>query len=151
MIRIHMAGLKETRYFVQTLATRIEHPDQKLMQRLGDTLLDDTDQRFMTRGYGTWAPNKPSINKRKKGSTVLIDTGAMFASTQVSISNSKTSLTVPYGGAEHNPDVPRYHQQGTSRMPQRKILEVTPQLLRALKETVVLWVRDMIKASRKSV
>ncbi len=152
-IEIKVKGLIECQKALNNLGDRIENPDINLMRRLADTTVDDIDTRFMTRGYGTWAPLAESTIQHKKGNQmVLIDTGAMMGSVTIkSIQPGSLVVTVPYGGGKHNPDVPTYHQKGTKKMPQRRIIEVTSKLKNALTSTVMIWISDMIKAFRTTV
>jgi hypothetical protein len=122
------------------------------MRRLGEVSLDDVTERFMDRGHGTWAPDSEETVKRKGNAMVLIDTGAMYASAEVFHPKKNTvGVIVPYGGRNHSPDVPKFHQYGTSKMPQRKIVEVTPQLNTSLMVAMQKWVDDMIMAFVKGI
>ena len=144
-------GMEQAKAAVNSLADQIKNPDQQLMRRIGDATLEDLDQRFMTRGYGTWAPLSAATIARKGNDMVLIDTGAMYASSKVEIAGPAVRVTVPYGGVNHNTSVPAYHQQGTRRMPQRKIVEFTPQLRLNLIDAMVTWLVDMLKAKSKAM
>ena len=144
-------GLEEAKKAVRSLAESIKNPDDKLMRRLGDAMLEDTARRFMTRGYGTWKPNAPSTIKRKGHSNVLIHTGAMMASTQTVVQGNKVTLTVPYGGKNKSADVPPKHQHGAPHIPQRKIVAVTPQLLERLNIAAKDWVKDLVLAFGKKM
>ena len=151
-INIDVRGVGEAKKALNNLADKIVNPDGQLMRRLGDATMDDIEQRFMTRGYGTWKELSPSTIKAKRGnSMVLVDTGAMFSSLRPEISGRSVRVVVPYGGAEHNTSVPGYHQEGTRRMPQRKIVDFTQKLAKALQDAFTTWLIDMFKASQKSV
>lgn len=149
-IKVTVTNLDNVMKALNNLGDMIQHPDDKLMRRLGDTSIEDVEQRFMTRGYGTWAPLSEETIKRKHSDFVLIDSGAMFNSkTMELLQPGVVVVKVPYGGKKHDPRIPEFHQQGTSRMPQRKIIEKTPQLVNALARTLSMWVSDMIKAFSK--
>jgi hypothetical protein len=153
-LKVSGVGFNQVHKALNNLAERIENPDEKFTRRIGDTVIEDIDRRFMTRGYGTWPPLKPSTIRRKKGnSMVLIDTGTMYASTRYSIIGpGSVRVSVPYGGRRMNPSVPAFHQEGTSRIPQRKIIDNSSQQLKAsLVETTTLWILDMIKAFAKDM
>ena len=151
-ISITSKGFEHIHNVLNSLASMIENPDEKCMQRLGAVVLDDIDKRFMTRGYGTWAPLSPRTIKRKGHDFVLIDTGIMFNSAQITkLTRGMVSVGVLQGGKNHNPDIPEYHQEGTKRMPQRKIIDVTPKLKEALVQETAHWVADMVKAAQKEV
>ena len=144
-VKMTCTGFDGVRKVLNNLASAIENPDEKLMQRLGAVCLDDIDMRFATRGYGSWAPLKPSTIKRKGHDFVLVDTGAMQTSARIkSLTKGMVSVGVFQGGKNHDPDVPGYHQSVTRRMPQRKIIEVTPRLKEALTKESALFYSDMI-------
>ena len=151
-VDVQAPGLEQMGKAMNSLADKIANPDAQLMRRLGDACLEDIDKRFMTRGYGTWPSLAPSTIKRKGNDFILIDSGVMFSSVKVgAVLPGSVQVNVPVGGKRHDPNVPGYHQSGTRRMPQRKIIEITPQLLSGLAATVQLWVSDMIKAFRLEV
>ena len=152
-IKIEIDGMERFHRSVNSLADQIVNPPAKLMRRLGETAIEDIDKRFMTAGYGTWPPLAPSTVAKKHGNSfILIDTGAMFQSTRISgTEKDAVEVDVPYGGAKHNPKVPGYHQHGTGRTPQRKIIDVTPQLESALTDSLETWVIDMAKAFGKGM
>jgi hypothetical protein len=151
-VNVDIKGLDDVRKVFNNLAEKIANPDAQIMRRLGDATMDDIEDRFMTRGYGTWAPLSPATIKAKKGNTmVLIDTGTMFASLKPEVQGRYVRVLVPFGGKKRDPSVPGYHQQGTDRMPQRKIVEFTQKLAKSLETVVITWIVDMTKAFRKSV
>jgi len=151
-ISITATGVKEVRAKLASLAAAIENPGEKVMKRLAGVCLEDIDQRFATRGYGTWQPLSPRTIKRKGHENVLVDTGAMQSSPRIAtLTGNSFSVEVPYGGRRHNPDIPGYHQRGTSRMPQRKIVEVTPRLTAALILETESWLSSMTEAGKQSL
>ena len=151
IIKITSTGFESAHKVLDNFASKLENPDEKLMKRLGGVVLEDIDRRFMTRGRNTWAPLSPRTISRKGHDSVLIDTGAMFASAQItSLNKGRVSVGVLHGGARHNPEVPGYHQNGTSRIPQRKIIDDTPILHLALIVEIKTWVSDMLAAFKES-
>jgi phage gpG-like protein len=145
-VKITVKNLENVRRAFNNLGDKIENPDTKLMQRLGDTVIEDIDQRFATRGYGTWKPLAPSTIQRKGHDNILIDTGTMMTSSRITeLKDGVVKVTVPYGGKKDSPAVPGYHQNGTDRIPQRKIVEVTEKLTRALNKTSN-WVHEIVEA-----
>ena len=150
-VKVTVQGLDAAKAAIDSLFASIQNPGAKLKSRLGDAMLEDVDQRFMTRGYGTWAPLKDETVKRKGHGHVLIDSGVMMASTEVAMRQNEVALTVRYGGKYHSLAVPGYHQQGTRRTPQRKIVEVTPQLTALLMEAIRVWVKDLVLAFGKKM
>jgi hypothetical protein len=147
-VNIKVENLEKVQRLLNNLGDKIENPGEKLFNRLKAAGMEDIDQRFMSRGYGTWPSLSPRTIKRKGHSFVLVDTGAMLSSAKAYRRGNRIFIRIPYGGRTHNPDVPRYHQTGTRRMPQRKIIEVTPQLRMRLRNTVVEYVHDMVRAYR---
>ena len=151
-IKIKTVNLDNVHKALNNLGDKIANPDEKLLRRLGDAGINDISQRFQTRGYNTWQELSPETKKRKGNDFILIDSGAMFYSkTMQMLQPGIVVVKVPFGGKAHNPDVPIYHQIGTSRMPQRKIIAVTPQLTSNLTKTLATWVKDMILAFRKEM
>ena len=151
-VQVDVKGIANCRKNLNSLAAKIANPDRNLMRRLGETSLDDVDKRFMTGGYGTWKPLSPKTIKRKGHGFILIDTGAMYASVKiVALELGRVVIKVMWGGKSFNPLVPVFHQRGTRRMPQRKIIEITSQLTTALKGAVSLWISDMVKAWEKTI
>ena len=153
-INIKATGFDTIEKILNNLAVNISNPDEKLMKRLGGVVLGDIDQRFMTRGRGTWAPLSPRTIKRKGHDYVLIDSGAMFKSVTITeLSRGKVAVGVLYAGKKHDPKVPGYHQAGAParNLPQRKIVENTPLLQLALITETQLWVKEMIVAFKTEV
>jgi hypothetical protein len=152
-INVKVEGLEQMAKALDNLAAKIENPDEKLMNRMGEAVIEDIDRRFMTRGYGTWPPLKKSTVKRKKGNDfVLVDTGDMFhASAITSISKGNVVVSVRHGGKDHDPEVPGYHQEGTLKMPKRKIVDAGPRLTKSLRDVIDKWLGDMAKAFMKEV
>ena len=150
-IKVTIEGIEAAKVALNNLASSIENPGEKLMSRVGDAMLEDVDQRFATRGYGTWPANAPSTIRRKGHGNVLVESGAMRASTKISIQGNEAALTVPHGGRNGSPAVPGYHQRGTGRMPQRQIVDVTPQLMLLLSEALSQWISDVVAAFGKEL
>jgi phage gpG-like protein len=103
----------------------------------GSMLVTTVGEQFDTQGgrTGGWAPLSPqyAIDKaRKYGSQpILVASGAMRASLMGGSGN--ISRQIPEG-LVFGTDVSyaRYHQTGTSRMPQRRILDLTSDDRRAM-------------------
>ena len=151
-IKIEIDGMQKFRKALNSLGDQIQNPPEKLMRRLGETSIEDIDQRFMTAGYGTWPPLAPSTIAKKGHGFILIDSGAMFQSSRISgMERNAVEVDVPYGGPEHNPDVPSIHQHGKGHIPQRKIIEVTPKLTQALTDTLTRWLMEMVMAFGKGM
>ena len=118
-------------------------PGVVVMQELGKAGITDVEQRFKTRGYGTWAPLKPATIARKGHDTILVDTGTMKDSVGIGIvTANKVTVTVPHATRDKRTDIPGYHQRGSQHLPQRKIVEVTSQLQDRLRPIVKEWLNS---------
>jgi len=149
VIEVTLEGFENAQKVLNNLAEQIERPGQKVMDRLGEAVIDDIDNRFMTRGYGTWANLKPATWKRKKSGTILIETGEMFAGTRIDwTTDNDVSVSI---NKPSKPAVPGYHQTGTRHMVARPLVEVTPKLEKELVEVVHKWVEDMLRAFETEV
>lgn len=92
----------------------------------GVIYFEDMRARFASAaaGDGTWAPLAKSTLKRKKRNRgILIDKGTLQA--QLTPGNSHNVIRVTSAGLQCAITLPvaKYHQQGTRRMPQRKVLD----------------------------
>ena len=151
-ISIEVNGLQSFRKSLHSLADEINNPPAHALHRIGEAGLEDIDQRFMTAGYNTWQPLAPETVAKKGNSFILIDSGAMFQSSRIVLTGKNSvQVDVPYGGRNHDPEVPARHQHGGKHLPQRKIIEVTPQLNKRLTDALMLWVLDMVKAFRRAM
>lgn len=128
---------------IQAIQRSVEDgPGEELMYKVGKVLLDDVERRFITEGYGTWDPLSAVTIARKGHDTILQDSGIMKDSARIAmIGPGKVVVEVPYGGKNRDPEVPRRHQEGnpSTNLPQRKIVEMTPQLQARLDEIMFEW------------
>ena len=116
-------------------------PGVSVMTKLGTAAVEDVEDRFRSRGYGTWQPLSPATVARKGHDTIMVDTRTMVNSVGINVlTNDRVTVTVPYGGADKRTDIPIRHQLGQGNVPQRKIVEVTPQLLGRLTPVIKEWV-----------
>ena len=130
---------------LETIADSVQDgPGLRVMEDVGKAAMADIDARFDTGGYGTWVPLSPLTIALKGGRTeILIDTGNMRNSVGISQVNADSVIvTVPRGGEDNDPAVPIQHQLGTDRIPQRKIVEDTPELRERLSAVVNEWIQS---------
>ena len=119
-------------------------PGIPVMADVGLAAMEDVEDRFNTKGYGTWVPLSPITIARKGSSEILIDTGNMRKSVGIGvITPSSITVTVPYAGARLDQAIPAKHQLGTERIPQRKIVEDTGQLRTRLTPIVQKWLQSL--------
>ena len=115
-------------------------PGLEVMTNVGQAAMEDIEERFRTRGYGTWVPLSPVTIARKGHDTILVDTGNMRGSVGISTVTSKSvTVTVPYGGKDNDVAIPIVHQLGTGKVPQRKIVENTQQLRNRINPVIKNW------------
>lgn len=90
-----------------------------------------TKINFLTRGSGSWPPLSPAYAKRKgtKGAGLLRLTDRMFKSVTERGGENTARLRRKGFGMEYifgtDVDYAKFHQFGTSKMPQRKVIDVT--------------------------
>ena len=142
-LKFNITGLDETIAKLEELHTQLnEGPGDVVMAELGLEGMDDIEERFETRGYGTWAPLSPITIFFKGHDKVLIDTGTMRDSVGIAeITSNRVAVTVPHGGEHKDPNIPIKHQQGDilQLLPERPIVEVTDRLLDRFIPVVQRW------------
>lgn len=142
-----VTGLDEVLEQLDRFSTLLKDgPGIQVMRETGQAALEDVDARFDTGGYGTWVPLSPLTIAAKGGRTeILIDTSNMRKSVGIGeLETSRVTVTVPTGGKDNDPRIPGYHQRGGGRLPQRKIVEDTPQLREKLTAVIHPWSRSWI-------
>ena len=118
-------------------------PGIEVMQNIGEEGIKDIKERFDTQGFGTWAPLSPLTIQKKGHSQILFDTGNMKNSIGIGkIETNYVSVTVPHAGKDLREDIPSIHQLGTDRIPQRKIVEVTDQLMNRINPVIKKWYQE---------
>ena len=141
-IRVTVTGADRMDQQLEKISQALQDgPGLDRMTEVGQAAMADVDARFDTAGYGTWVPLSPITIARKGHDTILIDTGNMRASVGISdVKPTRVTVTVPYGGKDNDPAVPVRHQLGLgTNLPQRKIVDVTPQLLERLTPIILDW------------
>ena len=96
---------------------------------VADIVNKSTDQRFRTRGAGSWPPLSDETVDRKhragQPETMLIGTGRLHRAVTTQTAKPVGPDEIAVGG----PDMPpyaRYLEHGTKDMPARKPVELTP-------------------------
>jgi len=97
---------------------------------------------FITHGSGSWPPLSPAYARIKgtRGAGLLRLTDKMFRSVTTRGSQNVARLRRRGFGMEYifgtDVDYAKFHQFGTSKMPQRKVIDVTDSQKRDLQKTV---------------
>jgi phage gpG-like protein len=114
---------------------------EPLWDRFSNVLPDIFREHFESHGEGKWPPLAASTLKQKGGiGDILIETGSMF-----------DSLVSPGSGVDKGPmqmswgteaDYAQYHQEGTSKMPQRQVIPdpFPVEARRKLEREMVKWI-----------
>ena len=92
------------------------------MAEVGQYLEREHKQYFVQQAGpdGGWAGLAPSTLRTKRSGAILRETGALAAG--ITASNSRTEAKMQSAGPFYN----KFHQAGTSKMPQRKIIGFRP-------------------------
>lgn len=126
VLRIEGAGFEPLTLALDRFGDNISNP-QPLFEAIADSFARSQEDNFSSSGavHGGWAPLSPRYaawkSARYPGAPILTLTGQLRASMTsrpfgVEIIDSRRMVVgtaVPYA---------KYHQQGTSKMPQRKII-----------------------------
>ena len=152
-VNIQVSGMDAALAHLEALETQLrEGPGVGVMRTLGEAALEDVEARFDTGGYDTWEPLSPVTVEAKGGRTeILIDTGNMRGAVGIGeLTEWLVTVTVPHGGRDNDPEVPIRHQLGepshwAGGLPQRKIVEVTDQLLERLNPLYHDWVKSWLE------
>ena len=148
-IKLHGVGDLKSKMMNMSKALEIG-PGDVVMMKIGKAVTEDIQARFDTEGYGTWKPLSPLTIKRKGHDKILIDTGIMMGSVGVDkITDKSVRVVVPHATEDRDTKIPQEHQKGVPRknLPQRKIVEKTPQLIGRIMPIVHEWLKDSWKRS----
>lgn len=148
-IEISVSGVQDVAEHLDHIRKGLERPGEELIKALQEEAIDETERRWLANGDGEWAELKPStrLRKMRKGGTgiALIDTSTMFNSlTADRDAPTEIKLRIPYGGEKRDPSIPRYHQEGTKRIPARPMLKKTPRLIARLSNTMLDYIYKLI-------
>lgn len=92
------------------------------------------------RGSGGWPELKPSTVKSKGHDAILIDSGDLYREMTDRSNIMITDDFMHFAPADEQEEIGRYHQTGTSRMPQRKVVDFTDLDRRAMVRKVQSWI-----------
>lgn len=127
-----LAGLRELAENLRKLGGVPSRASRAASEKIAEVIQDQFDAGVDPYGE-PWAPLAPSTLERKQGPGILDETGAMRESIDVSpMSGAGVKVTI-------GEDYARFHQEGTSRMPARKILpeeELPDTWARAIEDAV---------------
>jgi alpha-ketoglutarate-dependent taurine dioxygenase len=109
------------------LGNATREPVRSAMVKAGLIYFKDQRARFdrASAGDGTWRPLAPATLAQKRDKRILRRTGRLYAS--MTPGNSGARVVVHPNRVSCSivaPNYAKYHQSGTGRMPQRKILDV---------------------------
>ena len=132
-----------TSYLYNVIKNAEDGPGIEVMQDVGKEGIRDVQERFNTQGFGTWKPLSPLTIQRKGHSQILFDTGNMKNSIGIGkIETNYVSVTIPHAGKDLREDIPSIHQLGKGKIPQRKIVEVTDQLINRINPVIERWYQE---------
>ena len=125
-------------------------PGVRVMEKVGEAIMRDIDERFSTGGYGEWAPLTLETIKDKDGnSNILMNTGNLRSSVRIGyVTDSTVFVEIPYGGANNDRSVPARIQEGTDTTPARKIIDTsTPQFKAKIDAVIAEWLDELVSDS----
>lgn len=120
---------------------------------LDPVIYDWMTERMDSEGHGTWEPLAPDYAawkaKTYPGKPILQATGEMYDG----LTRAKSKYSVRRAdrdGGEWGTDAPyaHYHQEGTGRMPRRKIIEIDTDLRKGIVAVMAAHVRDTVRSRR---
>lgn len=135
-IRCTVSGEKHTREVVEKTEHRLSSfksvfrwAEKELSQMYSD--------RVMASGAGTWKPLDPEYGAWKSihfpGSPILVRSGGLLASLKKFPIHKIDDYEATFGT---NVEVAKFHQYGTWKMPQRKIIFSTPEFAQRLSNKI---------------
>jgi phage gpG-like protein len=97
---------------------------QPVAREVAGVVNRSTEQRFRSKGAGTWPPLSDATLARKTGDHMLVDTGALRESVthQTGRQTAEDEVTV----SAPAPPYARLVDSGTVNMPARKLTDLTP-------------------------
>lgn len=118
-----------------------------LWERFASVLEGIETDRFDTEGHGEWPELAPSTVREKTRLgfplDILVRTGKLKKSlTERELAMRLTPLSMSWGT---DVEYAKYHQEGTTKMPQRKVLDIDVADRRRLEAAMVGWI-DQVAA-----
>ena len=115
-----------------------------LWDRFSDELVEIDQERFDTRGYGEWPALAASTLAQKAAHGFPLDPMIRTRALIESLTNEGQAATK--GPKQFiwgtSVEYAAYHQAGTDRMPQRKVLEIRTEDRRRLEHEMVSWLNE---------
>jgi phage virion morphogenesis protein len=112
----------------------------KMLESLGETMRGQTVKRFVTKtgpdGKG-WAPWAASTARRRKGGSLMVDTGRLRNSFSFKVTSPRLTLG-------SNVNYARYHQFGTKHMPARPMLGIGKRDQAGIENTALAVLRSIL-------
>jgi phage gpG-like protein len=109
-----ISGLDKVLRRTQRLARDAQNLE-KPVEKSGEIMLRSIKKNFEVGGRPKWVPLKPTTLKRKKNKRILVESGELENSNQLTVSGNKAE-------AGTNLDRAKYPFHGTSRMPRRNAI-----------------------------
>jgi phage virion morphogenesis protein len=138
MITIRVDGMDQVLSFVEKLSSLQLDP---MLTLIGNTVRNQTVRRIQYEKTdplgGGWAPLAPSTVKGKGNGNILVDTGTLSGSIGFQVSGNSVSVgtNVFYG---------KYHQGGTSKMPMRRFLGLSPTNMTDIERVIRAYLETLL-------
>lgn len=131
IVEISVKGIDQALARISALSS----PDHSRLLRMLGLKLEQQTVRHFDIGAGPDGPWAPT----QRGGQILVDTGRLRGSIQHMIGSNviRVGTSVPYG---------RYHQTGTSRMPKRAFIGVSPADRDELRAIIVEHLERLVAA-----
>jgi len=110
---------------------------------IADDWIDWIEEQFVSqgsRGSGGWADLAPSTVRGKGHDTILVDTGGLMREATDRGNVLITDTFMHYSLPDREDQIGRFHQSGTERMPQRRVVEFTDMDRRVMVRKIQSWV-----------
>ena len=145
MITVHVSGVKELQSKLNRIQRGIRNPGRPLKES-EDILNREVNTNWGKEGglFGGWKPLAASTvrDRERLGfpgrRPILQRTGKLKESTRSGIQGN--ILTI-----ENTDEKFKYHQKGTKRIPQRKILSLRRESVNAITRKFISWISDILK------
>lgn len=146
-MKISFEMLGEKQFERELLRAGLRADDARpVLEQIADWWMEWTEEQFITEGRrssGGWEELAPSTVRSRGGAAhpILVQSGRLMREltrrTNVHVTDSFAHLSIPDAEDEYG----RYHQTGTSKMPQRRPIEFTQadriRMTRAIQRWVV--------------
>jgi len=141
--------IKQLSEDLKKFADKLHSNSRKLMKDIGYMFLSNTETKWEHRGEGQWyqgekwPPLEESTVKARQGrrTPMLEDTGDMH--TALDVESDEDSALIYF----KRPEDEKYkrHHQGNANLPQRKVLDITPEDEQDIEEMVDDFIGDILR------